>query len=131
METKVVTHGELCVEVGEKLWADERRRKTFGAKLARAFNPDQSDDAYYAWLEDDLSQLIAALAQTRSHSGFDMPSVMDSPEVMMQKVSTLDALPEAFVKEWIEAAALLRQPKGDPDLVPPEHLTERQKKAKS
>lgn len=130
METRTIVHNELCVEVSEKLWADERRRKTFGAKLFQVFNPDKSDDTYYTWFEDDLAQLIAALAQTRSHSGFEMPSVLDTPEVLMQKVEALGALPEAFMQEWIETAALLRQPKADPDLVPPGHLTESQKKVK-
>lgn len=128
METRTVAHEGLCVELSEKLWGDERRRKTFGAKLAQAFNPDKSEDAYYVWLESDLTELIAALSQVRSHSGFDLPSVMDTPEDMMQKVSALDELPDAFMKEWIETAALLRGPKGDPDLAPPDQISDAKKK---
>lgn len=131
METRTIVHdGGLCVEVSEPRYGDSRRYMAIGGKLAQfsLIEPDKPADAYALMLEKDLVEFAHAVSQVRSHSGFELPSPLDTPERIYETFQQLDELPAKFVQDWFEAAQLLRGPKGDPELAPPDMLTDEQKK---
>lgn len=135
METKIITHDTLCVEVGELRFGDERRFHVMGAKLAQ-FSPlkdlkkGETPDGYATMLESDMVEYVRAVAQVRNHSGFALPVVTDSPEEIHAAFEALDQMPARFVNGWFEAAKALRSAV-DPDLAPADELSDSQKKVKT
>ncbi len=113
-------------------YGDERRFHVLAGKLGelspvKDLKPKQKADQYAILLEYDLVKFAYAVAQTRSHAGFDMPVVTDTPRQIMDIFETLDNLPASFVNDWFDAAEALRAPV-DKDLGPAETLSKGQKK---
>lgn len=133
MDTKTVVHDGLCVEVGEMRFGDERRFHVIAGKLAE-LSPTKGGkgkakpDDYALLLEYDLVKFAYAVAQSRSHAGFNLPAPTDTPKQIMTAFEEVDNLPRKFVAEWFDAAADLRAAV-DRELAPPNMLSDTEKKA--
>jgi hypothetical protein len=134
--TRTITHNELSVTITARSEAafDLYVERVLLTRLCKMITgAEYSLDNWWTFDMQALNQFVPAINRTVSITGLPMqwPTATSPDAELCVGYEYLKQMPLPIWEGWLELITDANSAPGDPDLFPPESLTDKQKKAKS
>lgn len=133
LRTKRVVWGNIAITVREEVGKDTFKEPHFFWRivgLIHGANIQHSTELepYESSLISSLATLINRTCEIEGDIGLKWPDINGTDEEIRAAYRAVDTLPGGLIRKWRDAITDISvEPMGDPDLAPPEHLSEKKK----